>query len=788
MASTARIEELRKKYEENQRRYFAPLANEYRKAGQLEEAIALCRAWLPQQPGHMSGHIVFGQTLFEAGELAEARTVFETALELDPENLIALRHLGDIARQHGEVAAARSWYRRVLDADPRNDEIAALLSQLDSSPDDSASPAGSTGDAALADGPAATASLHLEADAASVRLEADLAGSSMNAGVDVAAASMNAGADLPGTSMNVGADLTAASMNVAADMADASLSAEGAAWSGTVQLEDDGPVIVDRALDGAPSLEMETSYAGAHEERTPDAADALFDDAAPGTGGPPERLSVEAEIGISPEGVQASTEVHAGERTDIDAGTEARSVSSGSADAAAPGYAPEAGIQNDVAEERPAAVDAANELGLEVMEFVPPPRNTSSTPAAAVNPFDGHLLTDDTGASGDTPAAFVTETMAELYLQQGFRDEALGVYRQLLQQNPGDDALRERVNQLESGSRSSVGMAAISDEVIESARLRQTAHTPPSMRAFLGRLAGRRAPKREAEAGPAAGVSEAEAGPTAGGSDAEGTGAFDAENTEEAPGAYASGDMSGTSPDAGGALEFEAEPSAPGGDWVAAESEEGLLPDTEPTGGNFPSLDEFANAGAFGSAEPGAGEAEASGSAGAPAVEGTEPAAEFPAWEGSDGDVAAAAQEVPAPGSSSGPVADNGASTTAASQGARGVSGLFPDAVIQAGDEAAASALAAAFAPRQERETGKPLGRPTRAANNEISLDHVFRESGPRPATQKERTNFSFDQFFSEGASTGAAASGEGGKPPAEESSTDDIEQFNSWLEGLKKK
>src|SRR5688572_22386781 len=74
MASTARIEELRKKYEENQRRYFAPLANEYRKAGQLEEAIALCRAWLPQQPGHMSGHIVFGQTLFEAGELTEARS------------------------------------------------------------------------------------------------------------------------------------------------------------------------------------------------------------------------------------------------------------------------------------------------------------------------------------------------------------------------------------------------------------------------------------------------------------------------------------------------------------------------------------------------------------------------------------------------------------------------------------------------------------------------------------------------------------------------------------------
>ena len=36
MASSPRIDELRKKFEENPRRYFAPLANEYRKAGEIE--------------------------------------------------------------------------------------------------------------------------------------------------------------------------------------------------------------------------------------------------------------------------------------------------------------------------------------------------------------------------------------------------------------------------------------------------------------------------------------------------------------------------------------------------------------------------------------------------------------------------------------------------------------------------------------------------------------------------------------------------------------------------------
>lgn len=130
MSTAARIEELRKKFDENPRRYFAPLANELRKAGELTQAIALCRDHLPKQPGHMSGYIVFGQALFEVGELDEARSVFEQALTLDPENLIALHHLGHIARQQGDTSAARRWYERALETDPRNDNIAHQLAAL----------------------------------------------------------------------------------------------------------------------------------------------------------------------------------------------------------------------------------------------------------------------------------------------------------------------------------------------------------------------------------------------------------------------------------------------------------------------------------------------------------------------------------------------------------------------------------------------------------------------------------------------------------------------------------
>ena len=44
---------------------------------------------------------------------------------------------------------------------------------------------------------------------------------------------------------------------------------------------------------------------------------------------------------------------------------------------------------------------------------------------------------------------FVTETMAELYEQQGHREEALRVYRALREQRPNDDHIRARIEQLE---------------------------------------------------------------------------------------------------------------------------------------------------------------------------------------------------------------------------------------------------------------------------------------------------------------------------------------------------
>jgi tetratricopeptide (TPR) repeat protein len=134
--SNARLEELRGRFQDNPRRYFAPFANELRKSGDSAQAIEICRTHLGSQPGHVSGHIVLAQALHEAGELTEARQVFTTALELDPENLIALRSMGELAYANGEFGDARRWYVRLLDADPRNAEVAQLVAVLADQPVD----------------------------------------------------------------------------------------------------------------------------------------------------------------------------------------------------------------------------------------------------------------------------------------------------------------------------------------------------------------------------------------------------------------------------------------------------------------------------------------------------------------------------------------------------------------------------------------------------------------------------------------------------------------------------
>jgi hypothetical protein len=94
-------------------------------------------------------------------------------------------------------------------------------------------------------------------------------------------------------------------------------------------------------------------------------------------------------------------------------------------------------------------------------------------------------------------------------------------------------------------------------------------------------------------------------------------------------------------------------------------------------------------------------------------------------------------------------------------------------------------ALSAPLGDAPAPEPSSLRGRPATPAANELSLDHVFRHATPATGSGAQ-SGFSFDQFFSqqtqEDAAPSDAESGESAGPQ-----TDDIQQFNAWLEGLKK-
>ena len=790
MASSARLDELKKKFDENPRRYFAPLANEHRKSGNLDQAISLCRTHLPLQPGHISGHIVLAQALFEAGSVDESREIFHTALGLDPENLIALRYLGDIARESHDIDTARSWYQRVLEVDPRNDEIVQLVRDLDAPPPAAAEPGvdeppsieSFAPQAAAPNAPPPAAPQENDARFAPLSLEEMV--------IDDSFAAPPASEAQPND--------TPAAHQQESYAADQSWNASQA---GTEAPLLDTPDVDPFDFDPAGSVDalLEASAEPSHEDfflTELSGAHATADGAEPEVSNAPDSWTPRAnaaEASASPAPVAAEPDESSflsraaaartgtGERVDAAAAasTEQSPVAESADQPSIPGmdaFAAEysTGSYEAIPEPEPNAVSMENlaeqataewhaempeaaapivpstpddGLGLEVMEFVPPSReeqtSTAYAPESVADPMLGNMPAMATDEQSPTPAAFVTETMAELYLQQGFRNEALAVYRELLSRNPADASLRDRIEQIESGAISSIGMASVSEDVVESALKRQQ-RSARSVRSFFASLASRRAPAPRDDASIAP-------------SDA----AFEPMAEEPQPELTTDAQFA-TPVEPTAEAEPVAEPVSP--------ARPARITPIISAAETLASFDPFADAADTEPTPISSFDADATPN---------EPLAEF-----SNGIVSPPpARQTPL----STPAQTRAPETAAPFEppARRSLEDLFPDTPVTARTEAAAQTLATAFG-RDE-----PQGRPTRAASNELSLDHVFR-GAPEGAPPADG-GFSFDQFFSDSRAAGgdaaaqAASAPESGRGPGS-SDAHDIEQFTAWLEGLKKK
>ncbi len=128
----AEVQKLERYHSENpQGRYFVPLANAYRKMGELEQAEALLREGLRRHPDYLSAHIVLGRCLADRSAADEAVSEFRYVLSVDPQNLIALRSLGELATEGGRREEAARWYRELLAVDPMNEEARQALETLE---------------------------------------------------------------------------------------------------------------------------------------------------------------------------------------------------------------------------------------------------------------------------------------------------------------------------------------------------------------------------------------------------------------------------------------------------------------------------------------------------------------------------------------------------------------------------------------------------------------------------------------------------------------------------------
>ena len=86
-------------------RVFAPLADAYRRAGEVQQAVRVLNEGLARHPDFVPGHVVAAQLYVEQGLSEEGAIAARQALELDAENVVALRSLLQVLETSGDDEA-----------------------------------------------------------------------------------------------------------------------------------------------------------------------------------------------------------------------------------------------------------------------------------------------------------------------------------------------------------------------------------------------------------------------------------------------------------------------------------------------------------------------------------------------------------------------------------------------------------------------------------------------------------------------------------------------------------
>lgn len=126
----AEVEELKKKLAQNpDSLIFVPLADAYRKAGQLQEAIDVCKKGLEKHPTYMSARVVLGRIYGEKNMLDEAVVELQKVEKADVDNIMVHSMLGGVYLKKKMYAEAVSQFQRVLALNPDDTETQEKLEE-----------------------------------------------------------------------------------------------------------------------------------------------------------------------------------------------------------------------------------------------------------------------------------------------------------------------------------------------------------------------------------------------------------------------------------------------------------------------------------------------------------------------------------------------------------------------------------------------------------------------------------------------------------------------------------
>ena len=146
-AADARIRDLKKRLElDSTSRLFVSLAEEYRKAGRIADALITLQQGLRNHPGYISAQVALGRAYLESGNISEAIATFTKVLTADPGNLVSAKSLADIYLSRGESVEAIKKYKlyRALSGDKTVDDLVARLEKEIAPPAPRSSRAGVT--------------------------------------------------------------------------------------------------------------------------------------------------------------------------------------------------------------------------------------------------------------------------------------------------------------------------------------------------------------------------------------------------------------------------------------------------------------------------------------------------------------------------------------------------------------------------------------------------------------------------------------------------------------------